>query len=299
MKSFFALLHREWMQHHLGWLLLALVPMGLALLLTAVGDLQIEDDARRAGDMLPSLVALITLMSSTAIVFGLLWFTSLILLSGVPRRDHADRSVEFWLSLPTRHAASFAAPLLMHLLVVPAAAMLVGALGGFVLSAVTVARVSGVGAWLDLPWASILPAVLALLGRVLVGLPLATLWLLPLVLLVMLATAWFRRWGIPLLGIGLGLGNLVLHQGYGISVLTDTLGELLGEAARALFAAGEGQFSVNSANGVSASLEAVPGWALRDLGLAFANLASPTLLGALVFAGLCFALLVDWRRRGG
>ena len=299
MKSFLTLMHREWMQHRLGWLLLALVPLGLALLLTTFGNINIGDssDVASAGAMLPALVALVTMLSSMLIVFGILWFTSLVLLSGVPRRDDADRSVEFWVSLPTGHSASLAAPLLVHLLVVPAAALLVGVLGGAVLSTVTVWKVAGFSAWLDLPWSAVLPALLAMVVRLLVGLPLATLWLLPLVLLVMLSTAWFRRWGIPLLGVGLGLGNLVLNQAYGITFFSDTLSEMFRQAASAMVAGGEAKFSIDGAENAAATLNAVPGWALRDLGHALANLASPTLLGGLLFSGLCFALLVDWRRR--
>lgn len=298
MKSFLTLMHREWMQHRLGWLLLAFVPLVLALLLTGVGDIEIDDsEVQSAGAMLPALVALVTMLASTFIVFAILWFTSMVLLSGLPRRDHADRSVEFWMSLPTRHSVSLGAPVLMHLLVVPAAALVVGVLGGVLLSAVTVSRVSGVAAWFDLPWGVMLPATLAVLLRLLAGLPLATLWLLPLIMLVMLSTAWFRRWGIPLLAAVLGLGNLVLHQGYGITVLSEVLGELFTQAVHALVVVGGGQFKIDGPESAVAALQAVPAWALADFGHALANLASPVLLGGLLFSGLCFALLVDWRQR--
>ncbi len=297
MKSFTTLLHREWMQHRLGWLLMVFVPLALGLLLTAVGDIRIEDDAREAGAMLPALVALVTMMSGTFIVFGILWINSIFMVSGLPRRDHADRSVEFWVSLPTPHSTSLAAPLLMHLLVVPAVGLVLGVLGGAVLSSVTVWRVSGIGAWFDLPWGTMLPAVLAMLLRLLAGLPLATLWMLPIIMLVMLSTAWFKRWGIPLLAAVLGLGNLVLHQAYGIRVFSDLLAELFTQAAHALVMGGRAQFQLNGPEGATAALQAVPGWALADFGHALVNLASPVLLGGLVFSAIAFALLVDWRRR--
>lgn len=298
MTSFLTLMHREWMQHRMGWLLLAFVPLVLALLLTAVGDIEIdESEVQSAGAMLPALVALVTMMSSTAIVFAILAFTSLVLLSGLPRRDHGDRSVEFWMSLPTANWSSLAAPLLTHLLVVPAAALLVGAVGGWVISAVTVARVSGVGAWFDMPWGAMLPAALSVLLRLLAGLPLAALWVLPLVLLVMLSTAWFKRWGIPLLGVVLGLSQLVLTQAYGITFLGELLAELFTQAGQALVMSGQVNIHMTGPKGDLSALQAVPGWALADFGHALGNLASPVLLGGLVFSGLCFALLVDWRRR--
>jgi ABC-2 type transport system permease protein len=237
------------------------------------------------------------MLSSTVIVFAILWFTSFFLLSGVPRRDHPDRSVEFWMSLPTSPSASLGAPMLVHLLVVPATALLVGLLGGLLVSAVTVTRVSGLAAWFDLPWMALLPALLAMFGRVLVGLPLATLWLLPMVMLVMLATALLRRWGIPLLAIVLGMGNLILDKAYGITFFSDIFRELVTQAGRALVLGGDTDFRVSGPEDVASALQSVPGWAMNDLGHALANLASPTLLGGLVFAALCFALLVQWRRR--
>jgi ABC-2 type transport system permease protein len=45
--------------------------------------------------------------------------TSLFIALGSPRRDHGDRSIEFWLSLPSGHGESLAAPMLVHLLLVP------------------------------------------------------------------------------------------------------------------------------------------------------------------------------------
>jgi ABC-2 type transport system permease protein len=297
MKSFYTLMQREWMQHRFGWTLLALVPLGLAMLLLAFGQIEIEDDARSAGAALPALVAMVTMGISTLVVFGILWVTSVILISGLPRRDHADRSNEFWLSLPTAHAPSLAAPLLMHLIVVPAAALAVGLAGGWLLSMVTVARVTALSEWFSLPWGSLLVAMLSGLVRVLVGLPLATLWLLPLILLVMLATAWFRRWGPVILAVGFGLGSLVLEQGYGISVLSDTVGAIFSNAARALVASGHYQFSITGPESVTAVMRGLPAWVAGDLGAAFMGLLSLRMVGGLLFAAGCFALLMQWRRR--
>lgn len=299
MKSFLTLMQREWMQHRFGWSLLASVPLGLSLLLLGFGQIELQDDSvQNAGPALPVLVAMGTMAVSTLVVFFILWITSLILVSGLPRRDHADRSIEFWLSLPTGHAPSLAAPLLMHLIVVPAAALVIGMAGGWVLSAVVVTRVVDFGAWFALPWGQLLLAMAAGLVRLLVGLPLATLWLLPLILLTMLMTAWFRRWGLVVLVVAIGLGSLVLEQVYGSPLLREIVASLFRHAGQALVASGQYQFTVQGPESVANVLASLPRYVAGDLAIAFGQLLSPLLAGGLAFAGACFALLVDWRRRG-
>lgn len=297
MKSFYTLMQREWMQHRFGWSLLALVPLGLAMLLLSFGEIELDDGADAAGAALPALVAMVTMAASTLIVFAILWVTSLILVSGLPRRDHADRSNEFWLSLPTGHATSLAAPLLMHLIVVPAAALVIGLAGGWLLSMVTVTRVTALSEWFGLPWGTLIVAMLSGLIRVLIGLPLATLWLLPVILLVMLMTAWFRRWGLVLLVVGYGLARLVLEQGYGITLLGDTVATVFSNAGRALVASGHYQFSVTGPQSVTALLAGVPGWVAGDLANAVRNLLSPVMAAGLLLSAACFVLLMQWRRR--
>jgi ABC-2 type transport system permease protein len=211
MRVFQTLLLREWMQNRFAWTLLALVPMGLVffLLLSPWGTIQIDAETitnNGGAGALPSLVALVAIMATAAITFLIQWIGSLFMISGLARRDHADRSTEFWQSLPVSHSQSLAAPMLMHLVLVPAVALLVGLAGGFLMSLAAVGRVAGFAAWFSLPWGSLLPASLALTGRLLAGLPLATLWLMPLVLLVVLANALFKRWGVVVLGVVLGLG---------------------------------------------------------------------------------------------
>jgi hypothetical protein len=61
---------------------------------------------------------------------------------------------------------------------------------------------------------------------------------------------------------------------------------------------GGGNLRIHGASEGFAALRGLPGWALRDLGGSLRELASPLLLGGLVFAAGCFALLVDWRQRG-
>ena len=291
------LMRREWLQHRFGWLLLAVLPLLLALVLTSIGQVDLGEDAvAHMGDALPAIVAMGSIAGMTALLCVVYAISSLIIVSGLARRDHGDRSVEFWLSLPTSHTQSLAAPLLVHLLLVPAAGLLVGLLGGYAVSLVLVSRVGGAGAWLALPWGDIVAASLALALRLLVGLPLALLWLSPLILLVVLLTAWFRRWGWVILAVGLGLGSWLLKMVFGSPLLSQVINGWLRHGAQAMVHAGSFQVG-NSAQGLDA-LRQMPTWAFRDFGLAVRDLASPLLLVGLLLAAACFALLVQWRQRG-
>ncbi|CAD5366132.1 conserved membrane hypothetical protein [Rubrivivax sp. A210] len=291
------LMRREWLQHRTGWTLLTLVPLALALVLVAFGEVQFDDDDGLTELPLP-LVAMAGIAGGTTLVFLTLLTTSAVILSGLPRRDHNDRSIEFWLSLPVGHAHSLAVPLLVHMLLVPAAALAAGALGGLALSLALVARVAGFADWFTLPWGDLLAASLALGMRLLAGVPLAALWLLPLMLLVMLATALFKRWGLVILAVGLGLGGVVLERIFGQPMLADALATLVRGGSQALIGAGGRSLAVPTGSGPSTALQGLPGWAWHDLGAALAALASPTLVGGLLLAVACFAGLVVWRQRG-
>jgi hypothetical protein len=299
MKRLLPLMQREWLQHRFGWALLLLVPMALAALLLTFGEVQIGDDKlEKLGGLLPILLAMASMAGTAVVIFFILWATSLIIVSGIARRDHGDRSIEFWLSMPATHSESLAAPLLVHLLLVPAAALLLGLLGGLGMSLVLVTRVAGFGAWLGLPWGDLLLGAGTVVARLMVGLPLATLWLAPLILLVVLLTAWFRRWAWVILGVGLGLGSQLLDKLFGQPLLAQWLGSVVQHAARALVSAGEGFKPPGGPEQGIEALRALPGWALRDMGFALKDLASPLMVGGLLLAAGCFALLVLWRQRG-
>ena len=302
MNQFKTLIRREWLQHRFGWTIAALLPITIALLMVSFGLIVIGDPStNRFGAALPALLAMIAIVGGTALSFLILTLTSWIIVAGLARRDHGDRSVEFWLSLPVGHVPSLAVPLFVHLILVPAAGLLVGLAGGYVLSLVLVGRIVGVSEWLALPWGDIVPASLALCLRLLAGLPLATLWLAPLILLVVLLTAWFRRWGWVILVVGIGVGSELLNRVFGQPLLSQTLLELMAQAATAMVHGvqnGGSNIRMEGANDGFAALRGLPAWALRDLVASLRELASPLLLGGLLFAAACFALLVDWRQRG-
>lgn len=299
MKNLMPLMQREWLQHRFAWSLLVLVPLGLALLLLSVGTIQLDDEmeAMRPRDLSLMLAVLSMVITATTLLL-VLGVTSLFIALGSPRRDHGDRSIEFWLSLPSGHAESLLAPMLVHLLLVPMAALLVGLVVAVPVSMLTVGRVVGLGEWFGLPWGQILPMLGALLLRVIAGLPLALLWLLPLVLAAMLANALFRRWGLPLLGLLLVLLSQGLERVFGQPVLTDTLATMLISAARSLAGASGADAKIDQGDVPIEMLSAVPGWALRDFGAALQNLAQPLLPGVLLVSAGLFAALLMWRRRG-
>jgi hypothetical protein len=296
MKQLAPLVQREWLQHRFGWSLLLLAPTALALLLTSFGELQF--DAEDLNERLPTSMALATLGGTTALHFVIMWLTSLIIVTGLARRDHGDRSIEFWLSLPTGHARSLAVPLGVHLLVAPAAALLVGLVSGILLSVVLVTRVSSFGAWLALPWAGLLIAGVAIAARIAVGLLLATLWLSPLIALTVLMTAWFRRWGLVILAVVLGIGSQLLERLLGRPLLADLLGTMFRNAGLSFKGPDSNGVVVENFSDFESLLGLVPQWAVEDSGQALALLASPVLVGGLVVAAACFALLVQWRQRG-
>ncbi len=299
MQRLIPLMQREWLQHRNGWLLMAGVPLGLSLLLLGFGQIQIgASELDAAGAALPALLAAGSIAGSAAVIFLIATFSSLVIVSNLARRDHADRSVEFWLSVPVGHSESYAAPLIVHLLLVPAAALVVGMLGGYAVSFIVVSRVVGTGAWFGLPWGVIVTASFSLMLRLLAGLPLAMLWLSPLILLVVLLTAWFRRWGWVILTVGLGLGSYLLKMLFGQPWLNRISGELIKAAGRSLIYGDRGGMVVDGASQGVEALRMLPAWALEDWGAALHALATPLFPGALLFAAGCFFLLVQWRQRG-
>ena len=299
MNPIYPLMQREWLQHRFAWALLALVPLALALVLVSFGQLEFDDgEADRIGTALPAVMTLVAVAVCTVSAFVVFWVTSVIIATGLARRDHGDRSIEFWLSLPVGHVPSLAVPMLVHLVLVPAAALALGLLAGHGLAMVLVARFAGLSAWFGLPWADLFAATLALGLRLLAGLPLATLWLAPVILMAMLARAWIGRWGLPVLGLVLGLGGLLADRALGQPLLLPWLGHLMQQAVQAMAGAGEVSFTARGADEALAALRGLPGLALQDLGAALGALLSPAMAVGLVVSAVCFALLVDWRQRG-
>lgn len=296
MKNTLALMQREWLQHRFAWSLMALLPTLLAVLLLSLGEVHLDPNER--GEHVPVALAMATVGGGMGLHLLVLCVVALIIMAGLARRDHGDRSVEFWLSLPTGHAESLAVPLLVHLLLAPIVALAVGLAGGLVASFVLISRVEGAAAWFSLPWSALLPAALAIWARLAVGLVLAALWLAPLLLLTVVLTAWFGRWGLAILALGVGVGSTVLDQAFGIHWPAAWLIRIFGEAGRSLANTGSGSMVVETTEDMAGVVAHVPAWAWHDTVEALGLLASPVLVLGLAIAAGCFAMLVQWRQRG-
>ena len=300
MKTFKTLLLREWMQHQRGWLILIALPILIFALAGTFGQMHFDMDEDAVRDAPgPLVVALGTIGGVAIMSLGLAWLASMLQSPGLARRDVQDRSLEFWLSLPTSHTQSLAAPLLMHLLLVPWLALAAGLAGGLVVSLLIVAKHFGIVAWFTLPWGSMLAALLMLALRVMVGLVLASLWLSPLILGTMAASAWLKRWGVPVVVGVVGVGGLWLDKVYGNPVVWRVLQYLGEQASLALFLADRSDnMNIHNEEELASLLHILPGWALSDTGSALAALASPGFVGALAAGAAAFALLWLRRRRG-
>jgi hypothetical protein len=304
MQRFKTLLLREWMQHQRGWLIMVGLPIVLMLAGAVFGEVQLgpgdEELPAAAG---PLVSALGMLVVTAGITLALAWLVTMLQSPGLARRDVQDRSIEFWLSLPASHTQSLGATLLAHLLLWPWAALLAGLGGGLLGGLLLTVKLYGAGAWLGLPWGGIVLAVLSLALRLMLGLLLATLWLAPLTLGTMVASAWLKRWGVPAVVAATLAGGLVLDKVYGNPVVWRTL-QFLGErASQALIAtdrSGDGPpgLAFHSAQDVDGLLGGAPGWLLHDAGVALLQLASPAFLAVLMASSLAFGALVLRRQRG-
>jgi ABC-2 type transport system permease protein len=284
MQTFQTLLKREWMQHRLGWLLLGGVPFAIMLPLMSFGSIQFGDGAPPP----PGLVALI-------IAFGYIYFLLIlaggaiaIQTPGLARRDRQDRSVEFWLSLPIGHSEAIGATVLMHLLVMPLLLLALAAAGSPIAALIAELRVHGSSAFVEMPWITVATVFAVGLLRLALGIVLGMLWLSPLLLAAMAASAWLKRWGVPALLAVFGLGGLILDKGYGQPIVFDLVAEQFANFGRAVVPLGLEHLPGQSVPGLSH-------WLWHDTLGALGDLANLHFVGGLVVAAACFGLLV-WRR---
>ena len=295
MKRFATLLQREWMQHKRGWLILLALPWVLVVGLGLFAGFQIETDGKQPGVIAGTLMLT---MALTALTVLLACGASLLMSPGLARRDTQDRSIEFWVSLPISHVHSIGATLLAHLIALPIAAVGVGALGGLLASPVLAFQLWGLGEWAAIPWVPMLLTVFALVVRVAFGLMLAVLWLSPLILGTMAASAWLKRWGVPAVALTLGVGHGLLSKLYGLTFVGDTLRYLFIQAARAIIATADDGKEIKHFEEIDALLPSLPAWFAQDAGQAVLALAKPGFVAALVAGALMFGLLVLRRQRG-
>jgi ABC-2 type transport system permease protein len=305
MSPFLTLIRREWMQHRLGWLLLMGTPSLLLLLLSlADGGLMIQIDS--AAVQLPKLgqtpALLQTVLLSTlvaGITFGAALLAMAIQLPGLARRDQQDGSAEFWTSLPIGHVQGVTALLLTQILLLPWLALLAGLVGGLLVSAATVIASHGLLAWLQQPWGLLAAAALALLARISLGLLLAAAWLSPLLLLPMAASAWLKRWGLPVVVVAGLVGTMLVDRRLPAPLLQPALQRLSSEAFQALLRLDALSPGVALQDlDWTGFLAGLPGLLLAEAIRLLGRAATPAFGLALAGGALGFALLVLRRRRG-
>jgi len=296
MNPTLALMQREWLQHRFAWSMLVLIPVLLAALALIFGQVDVQTE-----DGLPPPLALAAgaMAVSVGVLMVLVSVSGLITAVGLSRRDHADRSVEFWLSLPISHARSLLVPMAVHLVLVPLVTFCLALLVGGLMSLLLVARVQGVGAWLQLPWGEVLKSALVALARIGAGWPMMVLWLSPLILLAMLMYAWMRRWGLVVLGLALAVGSSRLGEILGYRMVPDALANIGNGAIHSLISGNQTVIMPSQPDeAIRFSMQQAPSWLFQDILGSVQNLASPAFVGGLVVAALCFYGLVQWRRRG-
>ena len=292
MNRFGWLLRREWMQHHRGWLILALLPLLLALLVLPFGHIDL--DGRSISTQMLGVVA------ATGYVYGVMVLVAgavLFQAAGMARRDQQDRSIEFWLSLPTGHSQSLLATLLMHVLLMPLMVLAISFVGAQLVAAVLVVRVDGMaalGATFDAGWFGY--HALAF-GRLVLGLVVAMLWMSAVLLGAMASAAWLKGWGVPALVAAAGILGLLVKQFTGSPIVTQTIGLWFRQASVALLPLTRGEGPVKAAL-KGEGLDGLRDWMATETPRLLADLATPQLATALMIGALGFGLLV-WRRAGG
>lgn len=290
---FMTLLQREWMQHHKGWLMLMLIPPLLVLLAMPFSRVEIGE-----AEHVPAMAIAIVALGATALSgFGISWLVSMFQIPGLARRDQQDRSIEFWLSLPGTHTESIGATLLMHVVFVPLLALALGAGLGLLMAAAVVVKLGGLAALAEVSWPALLFAGLVGVLRLGLGVLLMSLWMAPIYMALMAASAWLKRWGAPLLIVATLVAGNVLQKVYDNPIVWKLLQAQADGAGRALVdARKELERTVDGPASLPQFIGEISSWALHDAQAAVGQLASPHLIGGLVVAAACFGLLILHRR---
>lgn len=310
------LMLREWWQHRTGWLVLMGLPTALFLIAALLGLTVFHDRLSGGGSAMMGIdlgdgQAKVPLAQAPAALHTLVWsavvpaFTValavlavLFQLPGLARRDVQDRSIEFWRSLPVSDGQALLALLLTHLVVLPVAALAAALIGAQLVALVSVGATRGLWAWLTQPWWQILPALLAVGVRSALALLLALMWLSPLLLAAMAASAWLKRWGLPVLGGLLLAGTQLLDRALPRPVVEPALEWLFNQAGTALFTVPllpHGTQIARADDIAPFVLPELPRWALSDALAALSDLANPGIVPVLAASAGCVWLL--WRRR--
>lgn len=288
-SRFVWLLRREWMQHRVGWLGLAAAPLVITLLLLPFAE--VRGDLQMPRGNTAAAVGLFAYLNVALLLIGA---SAAFQAASTARRDQQDRSVEFWMSLPVGPVQGVGATVLMHLLVMPVLLVALSFVAGQLVALGTVARFGQAGLAQDVSlfattswWAF----GGMLLVRCVLGLVMAALWLSPLLLAVMAASVWLKRWGVPVVGLVAFLGSWLLWKLTGVSLASDAVSTWVREAGQALL-----PVSATGAD-TGTSVRDIGAWTLPwDMTVSMLrSAASPYLAAGLLIATAFFFVLV-WRR---
>lgn len=281
------LLLREWMQHKRGWLIAAFAPPLLFLAMLPFGQFSgLPTES-------PELISIGILLVTTCLVYGICMLVALFQLPGLARRDTQDRSIEFWLSLPGRPSESVLATVLAHAWLAPLGGAVIGVLFGLPIALGVLSSKMGLGGAMGVNWGEVVLASTPVLLRGLAGTVPLMLWLAPIIFVLMAASSWLKRLGVPVVLIGGAVAVGVLYKAYDIVWPLQALKDLNEQISRSLIhdGPGLGRAMQDGSNLIT--------WALSDLGGSLAELASLQFLGWMAVAAGAFALIVMKRSRGG
>ncbi len=287
LTRFKTLLLREWLQNRWIWaVVVSTLPM-LMLVVMPFGEVK----------MLPNtpvqLVAGVVIALSAVVAVLAAWATVLFMAPGLARRDSQDRSIEFWLSLPSTHPEHVGAQYVSHALLFPLGALAAGVGFGLVLMPIILLKWQGMAALTAVDW----PGLLAWLGgaaaSAVLSLLLAALWLSPVVMVLMATSAWVKRLALPLLAIvATALANWPTTAPVVRAAMVNygkTVGALFDGPVRVFFSEW-----TNTING----LELAPQTPLGFAQGALTDLASPQFAVSIAVALLAAFALVLRRQRG-
>ncbi len=292
---FKTLMLREWLQNRWTWLIaIAALPV-LTLVTLPFGDIQIHQEQRlQELQKLHAAVLLIPLALTPLTCVTIAWLTTLFMASGLARRDWQDRSIEFWLSLPSTHAEHLGAQYLMHAFVFPLLALVAGLGFGLLLLPVAMAKFGlGFG---ELPWDMVFSVLSVPMLLTVPALFFGALWMAPIVLTVMAASVWLKRLALPILTvIAVFLANFPSTRGTVRAFVQDyvsCIGHLFEGLAGVLAQRSGEVVQMGRSDGVKPT--DVAGFFAQSLG-DFVSL--PAAVG-LVVAAIACAAIVAKRRRG-
>ena len=290
-SRFSTLLLREWMQHKRGWLVTLLVPPLLFLVTLPFGDVNGMPMDK------PVFIGLIGVLATSILLFMISMTSAVFQLPSLARRDVQDRSIEFWLSLPASHTESIASTILAHIVLVPLAIGGIAYGFGYLAAAAMAVKAGGFSALAAIPWGSVVSYSLPILMRLAFGVLLALLWAAPLMMIVMNASAWLKRWGIPALAATCVVTMAIMPKLYGITLFRDLFQSQMHGIAHAVISSGQ-TFEHHGKAFELGEAAQFASWAWSDALGSLQALADPQFIGGLVIAAIGFYGLILRRRRG-